>query len=354
MEEPENIKAIIVKFKNKDIGKLQREKFHYLSPKISEENGVPLFKASLEYQVPYKNSTNKHGIRAKVTQFPIRLAWASTAHKLQGITLHEDLLCHGKSMTNTICDGMAYVMLSRCSNLENVFLAEDFKLKHIHCSRTALKEKNNLDARNIVPSIRDKRFDLTYVNCMNLLNNILDIESDIECMNSDLICLSETWMDPKNPIEMDGKVLNHASFGNGKGVCTFSPPNYNLELQIIKAEEKYQFMSLMLKDYDLQLILVYISKGCNFSNLAHEISQIIDSRLELMILGDFNYDKSESNALTKLFFRLNLKQLISNPTHIKGRTIDHVYISKTSKNEPKISLQYKYFTDHCSLSIQLV
>ena len=347
MEEP---KALIIKFQNTDIGKLQRERFNYLSPKIREEDGVPIFKSTLEYHIPYLKSTNKHGVTAKVTQFPVRLSWASTAHKLQGVTLYENLVCHGHKRMQA---GMAYVMLSRCSDLENVFLAEDFDLNHIHCSPTALQEKLKLDARCIISSIKEKKFNIYYVNCMNLSQNLLDIQSDIDCQQSDLICLSETWMDPKNPIHWAGKTLNHASYGNGKGVCTFSPPNYNSKLHIMKTEEKFQFMSFVLKGYDVQLIIVYISKGCNLSNLAHEISQIIDSKLELMILGDFNFDKSESNALSKLFFKLNLKQLISNPTHIKGRTIDHVYIRKTLKNEPKISLRYNYFSDHSSLSIQL-
>ena len=130
-------------------------------------------------------------------------------------------------MTKHICDGMAYVMLSRCSNLENVFLAEDFEIKHIHCSPTGLQEKLKLDDRCIIPSIRERKFDIYYVNCMDISKTILDIQNDIDVRQSDLICLTETWVDPKNPVHWNGKTFNHASYGNGKGVVTYYPSNHN-------------------------------------------------------------------------------------------------------------------------------
>ena len=57
--------------------------------------------------------------RASITQIPLRLAWAITVHKSQGMTLDAARI----DLSRAFVEGMGYVALSRVKNLQNLYLA---------------------------------------------------------------------------------------------------------------------------------------------------------------------------------------------------------------------------------------
>src|SRR5204862_2018328 len=61
-------------------------------------------------------------------QFPLRLAWAITIHKSQGLTFEKAIIDAGAAFAT----GQVYVALSRCTNLEGLVLHSRINHSSIH------------------------------------------------------------------------------------------------------------------------------------------------------------------------------------------------------------------------------
>jgi ATP-dependent DNA helicase PIF1 len=68
-------------------------------------------------------------------QFPLRLAWALTIHKSQGLTLDKVYIDLGRG---TFAHGQTYVALSRCRSLDGLALARGFKPSDVRFDRSAM------------------------------------------------------------------------------------------------------------------------------------------------------------------------------------------------------------------------
>jgi len=80
--------------------------------------------------------------RASITQIPLRLAWAITVHKSQGMTLDAARI----DLRKAFVEGMGYVALSRVKNLDNLYLSG--------INQMALRVSE--DAQNIDVLLRDR------------------------------------------------------------------------------------------------------------------------------------------------------------------------------------------------------
>ena len=388
-ENSNEIKVIIVKFDNEKAGREQRKTYNSIASKYEDENGTPVFISKLEYFPEGKKKMKEHSNKVTIYQFPLKLAYASTAHKMQGVTVTTgtDLVCHGhKKMPK----GMGYVMASRVESYENLHLSKSFDIENSFIAdEKSLAEKHSLDKRSILSAKQTEKFDIFFVNIANLHVHFKDLNGDPTVKNARYVGLVETWLDQEpswKNFQLPGYTLLHtASFGAGKGCCFYSKFSEveNVILKHKMATEKFQFISVVLSDENLQLTIIYLSNECQKSDFEYLITQLttyLCKEYDQLIIGDFNFDKFETNSLSKFFKEQGLTQKVDRPTRVSGRTIDHVYTNRSDlqtvtsakdkivtqvkeklKSDDKgkcldenmpISVKSVYYSDHTSIRIK--
>ena len=84
-----------------------------------------------------------------------------------------------------------------------------------------------------------------------------------------------------------------------------------------------------------------------------ELKGIVEADKKIIIAGDFNFDKSVENLLTKYLTSKEMVQLVKNATHDKGNCIDHCYVSQELKDQVVLKQYSPYYSDHDALCISL-
>ena len=101
---------------------------------------------------------------------------------------------------------------------------------------------------------------------------------------------------------------------------------------------------------DLDVIIVYRSEQGSTLQLIQHLEDLINLGRAIAICGDFNicYRSTRNNRVTKFLNQLGFSQLMKEPTHIRGRTIDHFYFREGAViQENPIILRYSpYYSDH--------
>ncbi|XP_076858467.1 uncharacterized protein LOC143512266 isoform X2 [Brachyhypopomus gauderio] len=132
-------------------------------------------------------------------QFPLKLAFACTTHKVQGMTT----LCAVVSLKKIFEPGMAYVALSRTTSLSGLHIT-DFDERKIYCDTeisASLENMPKLDLSAIQPLLHlvkephlNSGLKIVHHNTEGLQTHIEDIKSHHELLLSDVLCLTETHM----------------------------------------------------------------------------------------------------------------------------------------------------------------
>jgi exonuclease III len=351
------VKCIIVKFDSEKVGADQRKKHSHIADKYKEDNGTPIFRQKVRYHLTGAGK-KVHAITGTCFQFPLKLAFAITGHKMQGQTIKtgSKLVVNWSKM---LPPGLAYVMCSRTESINDLFIGGQFDPKKIKANPKALKEAKRLDEislanrpQTISPLNQLLRFG--FVNIRSLNANFEFLEDDELMKELDIIFVTETWMDSKiqKTYQIDGynSAFANGKTARGKGVGVFFKKDPSIE---ICEEELYQFIKL--KNEHVTIFCLYISKGCHFSQVVQSLQdfRFFDKEENTCLIGDLNFDASKTNDLTRYLSRLQFKQMVARATHFGGHILDQVYVPETRSDQFDTKHHYCYYSDHDGILVSL-
>ncbi len=307
--------------------------------------------------------TVKGGLRR---QFPLKLAWACTVHKVQGITVDKAVV----SLKKIFAPGQAYVALSRVRSLSGLII-QDFEEKAIYCKdsiKDAIQSMPRFSVKNILcHKVNTQVFSVFLMNVQNLRHHLADLVLHTEHLQPNCIAVTETWL-PANisleTVNIDGYTFNsqprslsysssnptltelQAQQHGGVGMYTSNNLAYNV-VQVPNVN-----LECLVCNYTTQNILIaviYRPPSYPISLFKENLAKLFDFLEQLgntvAVVGDFNDNILKSSTICKFITDRGFVQHVKQTTTEKGTLIDHVYVKTTHYNVESIVLP-AYFSDH--------
>ena len=350
-----NISKIIVKFEKDSVGREKRRNCPDIQRKYP--GGTPIEKVSFSYSIsPSKKATVS---TATVIQFPLKLAFACTTHKIQGSTISKPQ----KMIINTddaFGPAMIYVMLSRVCALIQLYILNTFDETKMFPNMRALAELERLNNISINQNPTDWEKEdagalkIYSLNCRSLNKHYFDIASDDHLLKSDIIFLQETWLgddETADNFSIPGFELHLNSYGRGKGLAIFYKRNLFAHHEDVRGRE---LQTSKFTSQNLNILAIYRSQNGNLTKLNDDIDIMMQSGKPLLIIGDFNYCQSDlsTNQTKKFLKQNNFMNLIDKPTHIEGNILDQAHLHDIERTlTATASLHSKYYTDHKGIAV---
>ena len=353
------VDKLAVKFHNEKVGKKNREK----NSKLSDMFPGCVFLERFKH--PFSLSKKPGSAKATLYQFPVWPAKAITCHKIQG----QSILAPAKVVVdiNSCFPGagpMAYVEMSRCQNLQQLFFLNSFDPRKIHTDREALAEMERLQNQSwnenpgpwMIPD--RKSLKIASVNCAGLQSHLRYIQNDDRLLRADVIHLQETWVKPDttSDLSIENYKEHFVNVGNGKGIATYYR-DPEATFQDVKSDN---FQVTKMTVQGVVSITVYRSAQGDKTELVRVLKKMIDESQDqpILVSGDFNICTmaEPNNPVTEALRRLGLELLVDVATHIRGGHLDHLYWrgdptgvwrKPTLEVENKLIERYSpYYSDH--------
>ena len=119
------------------------------------------------------------------------------------------------------------------------------------------------------------------------------------------------------------------------------------------AKEKYQIIQLQYLEMDI--IAMYKSPSTNvvaMKEFIKDLTDLIEFEKNTIICGDLNLDPLQ-NCITDALESMGFHQIVSEPTHIEGRILDHFYAKPISFISQHPFIHPLYFSDHDAVCVSL-
>jgi len=168
------------KYYNGKIGKITKisdKKISVICPGDKQEIVVePVEWQNIKYTLNEENKAIEENIIGKFKQYPLKLAWAITIHKSQGLTFEKAIIDAKAAFTH----GQIYVALSRCKTIEGMVLSSPISSRGIETDEAIIcfdeNVQQNQPSENQLQSAKISYQQRLLLDCFNfsLLRNRLN------------------------------------------------------------------------------------------------------------------------------------------------------------------------------------
>ena len=172
-------------------------------------------------EIPIKKGSASPSI--KRTQFPLTLAWASTVHEVQGLSLEQSVFDFHLPKQKSFDPGQIYTAFSRAKTYDNFYCIGEFKKSAIKASKDALIEYEGLKQNDLFSTIKRNTISngtITILghNVRSLSKHVDDIVSNRRVINNDIIGFTETQISLSDSTCRIGETLNffNLNFNNSE------------------------------------------------------------------------------------------------------------------------------------------
>lgn len=319
-----------------------------------------------------EKATPRGGVRR---QFPLKLAWACTVHKVQGLTVDEAVV----SLHKVFAPGQAYVALSRVRTLSGLVI-KDFKEKAIYC-KDAIKENVASMPAFLVekPQAEVDRPVLTVflMNVQNLSRHLLDLVPCAQHLQPNCIAVTETWLTAHSSsasVQMEGYSFHSRPRGScytgthpklvelqglehgGVGLYTSG----NLDVDILQTPDfNLECLVCLFRKHSAVMAVIYRPPCYPISLFRRNLDALLrwlhPIGTTAVVMGDFNDNILKGSTICKFMETEGFRQHVTQETTEKGTLIDHVYV-RTTRFDVDCAVIPTYFSDHegilCSFRLQ--
>ena len=347
-------KTIYVKFDDHQVGTKRRNSSTF-SP------AVEMLSTGIEAE---EERVTKHGGSRR--QFPVKLAWACTVHKVQGLTVDKAVV----SLKKIFAAGQAYVALSRVRDYSGLII-QDFKETAIYC-KPNIKDAIAAMPPFLVPNIEVNNFttppfNVFLMNVQSLTRHVTDLALCTQHLQLNCIAVTETWLPAGSSLEtvrLDGYAFhNHPrslSYDGSNslfkeiqdqqhgGVGMYSADN--LAYSIIQVPTvNLECLVYHCTTYDISMAVLYRPPTYTMTLFKENLDKVLDwlnhQSTTIAVMGDFNDNILKSSTVCKFMIDKGFIQTVKQATTENGTLIDHVYI-KTSQYDVECVVVPTYFSDH--------
>ena len=145
-------------------------------------------------EIPIKKGLASPSI--KETQFPLTLPWASTVHKVQGLSLEQGADDFDLRKQRSFSVSQIYTALSRVKTYDNFYCIGEFKKSAIKVNKDALLEYERLKEIDLFSMLKrsiisEDTITILVHNVRSFSKYVNDIVNDSRIMNNDIIGLTE-------------------------------------------------------------------------------------------------------------------------------------------------------------------